>query len=393
MESHKHGATDPLCCGNYPECSCNPEEQYIALAKGIREGAVDLDVLKDMGFENPERLAEDILTGKIDQAVLADKLGPDFKAEDLVIPGLQRSRYAFDNPGSPNGDSDDINRAGDKEVDFNPKRAVDDTGRLPQNPPPPGNINGPANVPVETKPPEKPMPPAPPAPPMSRTVPSELPNQEYRMRMKSSKAKKYEAYGLKGMKSTPWRKQFNSYEEAETWADKNNAEIKGWRETEESKTAKTADEADHYEVRFKVPSAPPVPEGYHGASVKKADDPLLETTENFDVAPDPLLESSPTLQNYGYAPSESKPQGDDTLRASNAEVLKRYDYTPFKDTEKAQYWKSPIGTTAILYPDGHWRHSAGDTVEGTRPEELNDRLLKYHHKVVPKMGSSVTSGN
>jgi hypothetical protein len=48
----------------------------------------------------------------------------------------------------------------------------------------------------------------------------------------ASSEKKYEAYGVKGMNSTQWRKEFKSYEEAEKWADKNNAEIQGFREKE-----------------------------------------------------------------------------------------------------------------------------------------------------------------
>jgi hypothetical protein len=702
MESHKHGATDSIGARENP----GVHKEYCTKCKKETNHA-----------------------SKGDETQCMD-------CHTIVKGGKKYGGAAV--PGST---ADEVDRTGDKEVEFNEKRSADDTGRLPHQGPGGGAKTGPAGPTIiEQAPPEKK-----PEMPTPHTVPAELPNRDYRMQMQGA-AKKYEAYGVKGMSSTPWRRQFNSHEEAEKWADEHNAEIQGWRETEESKTA---DEADHYdfpenwskdnsegpvekvwqgerglrlsmtleqalsanhqgrcdddvialskdpaisqqleqlnpedvraelkaygawddqellsteenlqrllwiaagdikedaegigqesedtrhgrtsadqsplpgeetkacplcggvrehevwcfnrgipltaadvsspnglseeeaeqilsqvqhgdrvtilvpagigregqewskatgravmrndygwalnmggthgtpgvattrnivsvrkgkagsktviaarnqdvwkrleaafpgmnrisfsnktqeyivkkgyfythgydesrleaavlkaipeaqitlvtnhwnawpkdswfEVRFKVPGPPKeerakamglpsaVPgaagvdsqgniipaqeqteQAYHGAAAKKADtDPLLETTnENFDVAPDPLLESGPTMQDYGYAPSETKPQGDDTLRASNAEVLRKYDYTPFKDTEKAQYWKSPIGTTAILYPDGHWRHSAGDTVEGTRPEELADRLLKYHHKVVPKMGSSATSRN
>ena len=39
-----------------------------------------------------------------------------------------------------------------------------------------------------------------------------------------------EAYGVKGMKSTPWRKCFKSTEALNAWAEKNGAEIYAIRE-------------------------------------------------------------------------------------------------------------------------------------------------------------------
>ncbi len=69
--------------------------------------------------------------------------------------------------------------------------------------------------------------------PRRKTVMPELPNAEMIMQLNAS-SKKYEAYGVKGMKSTQWRKEFNSHEEGEKWAEKNDAEILGWRDTEEA---------------------------------------------------------------------------------------------------------------------------------------------------------------
>ena len=39
-----------------------------------------------------------------------------------------------------------------------------------------------------------------------------------------------EAHGVKGMKSTPWRKTFKSVEALNAWVDKNGAEVYGIRE-------------------------------------------------------------------------------------------------------------------------------------------------------------------
>ena len=39
-----------------------------------------------------------------------------------------------------------------------------------------------------------------------------------------------EAYGVKGMKSTPWRKTFKSAEALNTWVEKNGAEVHAIRE-------------------------------------------------------------------------------------------------------------------------------------------------------------------
>ena len=36
---------------------------------------------------------------------------------------------------------------------------------------------------------------------------------------------KFEAYGVRGMKSTPWRKVFSSQEKFEAWLDKNEGDI------------------------------------------------------------------------------------------------------------------------------------------------------------------------
>lgn len=40
---------------------------------------------------------------------------------------------------------------------------------------------------------------------------------------------KVEAYGVKGMKSTPWRKTFKSSEAMEAWVEKHGAEVHGIR--------------------------------------------------------------------------------------------------------------------------------------------------------------------
>jgi hypothetical protein len=39
-----------------------------------------------------------------------------------------------------------------------------------------------------------------------------------------------EAYGVKGMKSTPWRKTFKSAEALNAWVEKHGAEVHGIRE-------------------------------------------------------------------------------------------------------------------------------------------------------------------
>jgi type II secretory pathway component PulM len=39
-----------------------------------------------------------------------------------------------------------------------------------------------------------------------------------------------QAYGVKGMKSTPWQKTFKSVEALNAWVEKNGAEVYGIRE-------------------------------------------------------------------------------------------------------------------------------------------------------------------
>lgn len=65
--------------------------------------------------------------------------------------------------------------------------------------------------------------------PIIREILSEInPNA----RDKSGKLKNVEtieAYGVKGMKSTPWRKVFKDYDALSDWADANDAEVYGTR--------------------------------------------------------------------------------------------------------------------------------------------------------------------
>jgi hypothetical protein len=74
-----------------------------------------------------------------------------------------------------------------------------------------------------------------------------------------------------------------------------------------------------------------------------------------------------------------------TLQLENAEVLRHHDYVMFKETATAQYWKSPVGSTAVLFTGGGWKHSGTDTVTGILARELSERLLRYHHRLVPKV--------
>lgn len=43
---------------------------------------------------------------------------------------------------------------------------------------------------------------------------------------------KVEAYGVKGMNSTPWRKTFKSVEALNRWVDRNDAEVHATRDAE-----------------------------------------------------------------------------------------------------------------------------------------------------------------
>ena len=86
---------------------------------------------------------------------------------------------------------------------------------------------------------------------------------------KKADTKKIEAYGVKGAKSTPWRKTFKNQEAFEKWCDKNEGdiEVQGQRDLEESTVKEAvdtvhgvmaqilADELDAYEVMVR-PSTP-----------------------------------------------------------------------------------------------------------------------------------------
>lgn len=126
---------------------------------------------------------------------------------------------------------------------------------------------------------------------------------------------------------------------------------------------------------------------------KTAADPLLESSgQALPDTVDPLLDKDQDLQSYGYAPQESQTSKINSLQAQHAEILKKYDYTMFSSKpDGTQFWKSPVGTIATLYPNGSWAHSGGDTIKGTEGRPLEDRLLKYHHKMVPAVASKTAA--
>jgi hypothetical protein len=54
--------------------------------------------------------------------------------------------------------------------------------------------------------------------------------------MEANKATaRVEAYGNKGLKNTPWRKTFKSYDALMAWAEKNSATVRGVRDEEASR--------------------------------------------------------------------------------------------------------------------------------------------------------------
>ena len=66
-------------------CEDDVQKVHQELADKILTGKIDLALLKERGIEDPDKLAHAIRNGKIDHAVLADKLGKDFKVSDVEI--------------------------------------------------------------------------------------------------------------------------------------------------------------------------------------------------------------------------------------------------------------------------------------------------------------------
>jgi hypothetical protein len=120
---------------------------------------------------------------------------------------------------------------------------------------------------------------------------------------------------------------------------------------------------------------------------------LLEPEVSFEDKPDPLLDNSNNLQNYSYAPQKDTTDSRDTATLDdNIEILKRYGYALFSGGKSGgkQFWKSPIGTVVIMSTSGEWMFGA-DGTRGTTSTDLDSKLLKYHHKMVPKAGASKTA--
>ena len=57
--------------------------------------------------------------------------------------------------------------------------------------------------------------------------------------------KRIEAHGVKGLKSTAWRKSFASTEALLAWAEKNDAEIYAVREPDDAAALAAADDDDN----------------------------------------------------------------------------------------------------------------------------------------------------
>lgn len=63
---------------------------------------------------------------------------------------------------------------------------------------------------------------------------SNIMNKYNKRHPEAIKEGKIEAYGVKGMKNTKWRKTFKSEKDMEKWIDKNDAEVQGTRDLNES---------------------------------------------------------------------------------------------------------------------------------------------------------------
>jgi hypothetical protein len=78
-------------------------------------------------------------------------------------------------------------------------------------------------------------------------------------------------------------------------------------------------------------------------------------------------------------------------QAENVKVVENHKYTQFNEKpDGTSYWKSPIGTTAVLYPNGSWMHTGG---KGDGPNALSELLISYHHERVPKVGKTAAYGD
>src|SRR5208282_1840483 len=83
-------------------------------------------------------------------------------------------------------------------------------------------------------------------------------------------------------------------------------------------------------------------------------------------------------RNYYTEPISQK-------QADNAKVLERHDYTQFNSKpDGTQFWKSPIGSTTVLYSNGSWMHTGG---KGDGPKTLDELLISYHAERVPKVST------
>jgi hypothetical protein len=73
---------------------------------------------------------------------------------------------------------------------------------------------------------------------------SELRKEEFDLE-EAAKGHTIEAHGVKGMKSTPWRKTFKHEDHLNDWADKNDAKVRGTRDVEKSKIKEELEEGKY----------------------------------------------------------------------------------------------------------------------------------------------------
>jgi len=91
------------------------------------------------------------------------------------------------------------------------------------------------------------------------------------------------------------------------------------------------------------------------------------------------------------AASSYYPASAGKAQTENAAVVEKHGYTQFNSKpDGTSFWKSPIGTTAVLYPNGSWMHTGG---KGDGAKALSELLISYHHERVPKVSKSAAYGD
>lgn len=186
-----------------------------------------------------------------------------------------------------------------------------------------------------------------------------------------------EAHGVKGMKNTPWRKTFKSADHAVEWAEKNDAEIHGTRDLEQSKKGNLSPTLKEEYTHLK--NLPGNATHITKKDLRHSDGGIVpgSTTlrklegDKYEIRAGKYKGKTVTLHPDNVQKLDEQIILDDLDEAKLAMPLKRHPYHT-KSDEELRYIVKDAGETA--------RIQKGMSSEGKYLDQMNDASTILHYR-------------